>query len=112
MQARSMLSLYRMQILLILVAFHMYIHNGIVVLLFTLTWMRTYFELLIMYSVNIARFCLEDVYENRLEGEEKCIFSKNDIDKVCSCFRSVVYNQREIIDGSTIYINAFISFSF
>lgn len=65
-----------------------------------------------MNSVNIARFCLEDVYENRLEGEEKCIFSKSDIDKVCSCFRSVVYNQREIIDGSTIYINAFISFSF
>ena len=65
-----------------------------------------------MNSVNIARFCLEDVYENRLEGEEKCIFSKSDIDKVCSCFRSVVYNQREIIDGSTIYINAYISYSF
>lgn len=80
--------------------------SGIVKLPFILILMRKLFHAEIIYRVNIARFCLEDAYENRLEGEEKCLFSKYDIDKVCGFFRPIVYNQREIIDGSTVYVNA------
>ena len=65
-------------------------------------------------SSNLAQFTLEDVMENRLTGEENCIFNKKDISKVYSCFRPVVYNQRERImseTGSVVYINAFWSSS-
>ena len=56
--------------------------------------------------MNIARFCLEDAYENRLEGEEKCVFSKADIDNVCNHFRAIVYNQPEIIPNTSIFVRA------
>lgn len=57
----------------------------------------------------LARFSLEDLMENRLLGEEDCIFNKDDINKVCECFRTVVYNQQERImsgTGDVVYINA------
>ena len=47
--------------------------------------------------------------ENRLLGEEDCIFGKDDISNVCECFRTVVYNQQERImseTGDVVYINA------
>ena len=52
---------------------------------------------------------MEDGYENRLEGEETCIYGKDDVARVRDSFRQVVYNQRESItskEGSTAYVNA------
>ena len=53
---------------------------------------------------------MEDGYENRLEGEETCIYGKDDVARVKDNFRQVVYNQRESVtskEGSTVYVNAY-----
>lgn len=67
------------------------------------------FSIVLIRRDQLARYCMEDVMENRLLGEEDCIFGKDDISKVCECFRTVVYNQQERImseTGDVVYINA------
>ena len=51
-------------------------------------------------SINIAKFCLEDTYENRLEGEEACVFDKRDQNSLYSLFHPLVYNQWEVLSNS------------
>lgn len=54
----------------------------------------------VTYSVNIAKFCLEDTYENRLEGEETCVFDRKDLNSLYSLFHPLVYNQWEVLSSS------------
>ena len=65
----------------------------------------------VISRVNIAKFCLEDAYESRLEGEETCVFDRHDLNSVYDLFHPLVYNQWETITGSqdeTVFIRPYL----
>ena len=65
----------------------------------------------VISRVDIAKFCLEDAYESRLEGEETCVFDRHDLNSVYDLFHPLVYNQWETITGSqdeTVFIRPYL----
>ena len=55
--------------------------------------------LLFMNSSTIAVICMEDMYENWLEGAESCVFDRDDIERVANNFQKLTYNQSGIISN-------------
>lgn len=63
---------------------------------------------------NIAMICLEDAYENWLEGQETCVFDRDDMRKVYDSFEKLTYNQSGIISnkkGIVVKVKPYVLFS-